>query len=128
MSEIDRIAESAYYLAIGADMLQDLVCRLGTGDGELDEEGYGRTFYLALKLAHDAKALRELAEGAPVQDAPYLAKIRTAATDTGLIDHVLATFRLADASFGDDNPGVRASVLKAALDAWIAKRKTPAAA
>jgi hypothetical protein len=83
--------------------------------------------WIAENLKRDIEAAHENADEA-ASAAPYLAKIRTAATDTELVDHVLRTFRLADADFGDDNPGVRVSVLKAALDAWITRRQTSIAA
>ena len=125
MSNLDLgpIAEAALHLAIATDMLQEMVCHLGANDGQLDEEEYNRAFYIALKVMQDAKSLRELVERAQGDAGPYVAKLRTAATDTALVDHVLATFRLADASPRDDAPGGRASVLKVALDSWFAARR-----
>ena len=128
MSDLGKIAQATLFLATATDMLEELVCHLGANDGELDEAEFSRVFYIAIKVAQDAAALRELVEEAEGRALPFTAKIRTSATDTGLIDHVLKTFRVVDASYGDDNPGVRASVLKAALDAWIAERQTRAAA
>ncbi|HWM81647.1 MAG TPA: hypothetical protein VNQ56_06245 [Pseudolabrys sp.] len=60
--DIGNIAQAAHHLAIAADMLQELVCQLGAGDGKLDAEKFGRAFYVALKTKQDAAALRELVE------------------------------------------------------------------
>ena len=119
---IDEIIVDSRSLAVATDMLEELICNMGAPGGD-DENEFERTFFVAQTACKAAAALTEKAEATFEAALPYPAKIRTASTDTGLIDHVLQCFRLADACWGHDTPDVRASVLNVALDAWIAKQK-----
>jgi hypothetical protein len=70
---VDQLEEPANHLVIATDMLQEMVCNLGSNSGEtIDVEAFDRTFYLACAVKRDAAALRELLEkvvGADLQRA-----------------------------------------------------------
>jgi hypothetical protein len=59
---VDQLEEPANHLVIATDLLQELVCNLGSTDGPIDHAKLDRAFYLACAVKRDAAALRELLE------------------------------------------------------------------
>jgi len=77
---VDQLEEPANHLVIATDLLQELVCNLGT-DGALDHEQFDRAFYLALTVKRDAAALRRCTNRwrrcwVPVYSVPQPEKLR----------------------------------------------------
>lgn len=57
--EIANLEFPSQQLVIAADMLSEFVCHLGANDGELDEDEFARTMFLAISVHRDAMALRD---------------------------------------------------------------------